>query len=554
VTEESLNSLDGGGLFPRLQERYGLRANPLEMDNPFFPDAMRHHALETLRHLCGFGDMALLLTGAAGAGKTRILAELVRSESSRLDIHYLPVSAFVSARTLAQTLCALTPSGVPDEDSARDAIYSFFRWSESRVRKGQRMVLLIDDADRVSPELLRLVRDAFLASERAAAAVPVFAGTEKLVSVLNVDGDSTSVHRVHLRPLTREEITAYLEMRVHQAGGKVSELLSPARVARIHSLSQGSFARLKRVTPGVWLDIASSAPAGIGSGRGIRTWGWPLLALLLLGGSWWFVSEQYEETVAEEMNRAAEPGPVRKSISIGPDAPVIADVGGQAETLAEVAELDNPAANAVIPDLPTDEGDLMESVEPEAELAPEASESEAILGAAQEQNMQVVIEPAPEPVAAAEPEPEAELPAEQEAEPVAESAPVAVSESRGVENAPEIVAKPAPVAVPTPVSRPAPAFRPEKPGRFVPVEQMKTRGGWSIQLVAGRLEQTALNVIDQYPALENLRYTRGQRQGKPWFMVFLGPYPSKDAALKAAAGLPEALRKSSPWVRTTENL
>ena len=68
-TEQGLNSLEGGGLFPRLQERYGLRENPVEMETPFFPDASRHHALETLRHLCGFGDLALLLTGDVGAGK-----------------------------------------------------------------------------------------------------------------------------------------------------------------------------------------------------------------------------------------------------------------------------------------------------------------------------------------------------------------------------------------------------------------------------------------------------------------------------------------------------
>ena len=552
MAEESLNSLDGGGLFPRLQERYGLRANPLDMENPFFPDAMRHHALETLRHLCGFGDMALLLTGAAGAGKTRILAELVRSESSRLDIHYLPVSAFVSARTLAQALCALTPSGTPDEDSARDAIYSFFRWSESRVRKGQRMVLLIDDADRVSPELLRLVRDAFLASERAAAAVPVLAGTEKLVSLVNGDGASTSVHRVHLRPLTGEEIFAYLEMRVHQAGGKVNELLSPARIARIQSLSQGSFARLKRVTPGVWLDIAPPAPAGKGSGMGLKSLGWPLLALLLLAGSWWFVSEQYEESVAEEMNRASEPATVRRSITIGPDAPVITDAGGEVVTASDVAALDNLVGNAVTPDLPAGEGGHMGPVEPEAALAPEVPEPEPISAAAPEQKPEVVIGPAPEPVAAVEPE--AEFPAEPEPEPVRETASVASSEPKASEEDPEIAAQPVPVAEPAPVSRPAPAFRPANPDHFVPVEQMKARGGWSIQLVAGRLEQTALNVIDQYSALENLRYTRGLRQGEPWFMVFLGPYPSKDDAAKAAAGLPEPLRNSSPWVRTTENL
>ncbi|HCA13014.1 MAG TPA: sporulation protein, partial [Marinobacter adhaerens] len=117
MTEESLNSLDGGGLFPRLQQRYSLRANPLEMETPFFPDAMRHHALEALRHLCGFGDMALLLTGAAGSGKTRILAELVRSESSRLDFHRIPAAALTSVQALARDLKAVSRSNLGPEDS-----------------------------------------------------------------------------------------------------------------------------------------------------------------------------------------------------------------------------------------------------------------------------------------------------------------------------------------------------------------------------------------------------------------------------------------------------
>ncbi len=548
MAEESLNSLDGGGLFPRLQERYGLRENPLEMDNPFFPDAMRHHALETLRHLCGFGDMALLLTGAAGAGKTRILAELVRSESARLDIHYLPVSAFTSARTLARALSALTPSGATDEDGARDAIYSFFRWSESRVRKGQRMVLLVDDADRVSPELLRLVRDGFLACDRASAAVPLFAGTEKLVSVLDADTSSSSVHRVHLRPLTREEIYAYLEMRVHQAGGKVSELLSPVRVARIHSLSQGSFARLKRVTPGVWLDMTSSgAAASSGPGKGMKALGWPLLALVLLAGSWWFVSMQYEETVAEEQNRVSEPAPVRKSISIGPDTPTTTDNSPTAESRS-----DGPAF--VLPDRDmgvAEESGTLPAAIPESmtgEKSGGAPEPETVSEAVSEQSPEIAAEPESEVV----PQPEVALSAEPAPEPVTE--PVEVAQPEGAEEPANLVPGPEPLAAMAPGLQPVPEYSPANPDRFVPVEQMRARNGWSIQLVAGRLEQTALNVIDQYPDLNNLLYTRGERQGEPWFMVFLGPYSSKEAAVRAAAELPETLRNSSPWVRTTDNL
>lgn len=312
MTEESLNSLDGGGLFPRLQQRYSLRANPLEMETPFFPDAMRHHALEALRHLCGFGDMALLLTGAAGAGKTRILAELVRSESSRLDFHRIPAAALTSAQALARDLKAVARSNLGPEDTPRDLVYHFFRWSESRVRKGQRMVLLIDDADRAPTELLRLILSAYLASERSSSAVPVFSGTDNLVQMLGLDDSSTSVHQIHLRPLTKDEVLAYLEPRVHAAGGKVGELLSPARVSNIHALSQGSFSRLKRVTPGVWLDMVSAPSAGRSREVPWKRLLWPSLALVLLAGSWWFVSRQYDESVAEEVVKAPEP--VRKSI------------------------------------------------------------------------------------------------------------------------------------------------------------------------------------------------------------------------------------------------
>ncbi|MCD1649550.1 SPOR domain-containing protein, partial [Marinobacter adhaerens] len=100
----------------------------------------------------------------------------------------------------------------------------------------------------------------------------------------------------------------------------------------------------------------------------------------------------------------------------------------------------------------------------------------------------------------------------------------------------------------------APEFTPADPEHFAAIDQVRARGGWTIQLVAGNLEQTALNVISSYSELDNLVYTRGERQGQPWFMVFYGEFPSREAANAAASGLPEELASRSPWVRPVDNL
>ncbi|KKM70093.1 hypothetical protein LCGC14_1444210, partial [marine sediment metagenome] len=98
-------------------------------------------------------------------------------------------------------------------------------------------------------------------------------------------------------------------------------------------------------------------------------------------------------------------------------------------------------------------------------------------------------------------------------------------------------------------------FVPENASAYVDIKQLRSRSkGWTIQLVAGNLEQTALNVVSRYPSLDKMLYTLGERKNKPWFMVFYGNYASKEEAQNEVSQLPDALISGAPWVRTTKDL
>lgn len=499
VNDDNLNSQEAGGLFPRLQERFGLRADPSAMEAPFFTGAQRQSALESLRQMSGFGDMAVLVSAPSGLGKTRLLAELVRSESSRLEFHRLGSAALGSPQALVRDL-SIVARGLDLEAGPKAALSQFFKWSEQRAGKGLRMVLLIDNAEQAPAEVLNLLLNGFLGANRSLAALPVFAGTEGLPGLMELAQQASgNVHQITLAPLSRDELAEYLQPRVKLAGGNAGELLSPDRLKQIYTRSLGNFCAIQRITPTVWLNMAGRvAPERHRAKMPWRTLVWPLLALILLIASWWFVSRQYD-TVKSEEDASAEAHTterVRKSITIGP----------------EVAPEQRTAA------------------QPTSRSGSQLATGEGPIAGTDPTGKQVIDNPEPEPATLVEPEPEPESATVAKAQPVP-------SPRTTVE------------AVPAQA-----AFTPAMPDRFVPLLQRRSSGGWTIQLVAGNLEQTALTILRRYSQVDAMVYTRGEHSGKQWFMVFQGNYPTQNAAQQAAKTLPAGLVLAVPWVRENRNL
>ncbi|MFT7365900.1 MAG: DamX protein [Marinobacter psychrophilus] len=533
VNDDNLNSQEAGGLFPRLQERFGLRADPSAMEAPFFTGAQRQSALESLRQMSGFGDMAVLVSAPSGLGKTRLLAELVRSESSRLEFHRLGSAALGSPQALVRDL-SIVARCLDLEAGPKAALSQFFKWSEQRAGKGQRMVLLIDNAEQAPAELLNLLFNGFLGANRSLAALPVFAGTEALPGMMELAQQASgTVHQITLAPLNRDELAEYLQPRVKLAGGNAGELLSPDRLKQIYTRSLGNFCAIQRITPTVWLDMAvRAAPTRHRAKMPWRTLGWPLLALVLLAASWWFVSRQYDTVMSGEDASAQTQTlePMRKSITVGPE--VAPGQGAVAQPASSMA------LGAPEPVVATDDSepkfDRKPVIQPESmaqsisRSGNQLTTSEGSIAGGDTTRKQVIDNPEPEPATVVEPELE-----------------------------PEVVSKAQPVPSPRTAVEAVPAqvdFTPAKLDRFVPLLQRRSSGGWTIQLVAGNLEQTALNILRRYPQVDAMVYTRGERNGRQWFMVFQGIYPSKDAAQQAVQTLPAGLVSGKPWVRENRSL
>jgi septal ring-binding cell division protein DamX len=74
---------------------------------------------------------------------------------------------------------------------------------------------------------------------------------------------------------------------------------------------------------------------------------------------------------------------------------------------------------------------------------------------------------------------------------------------------------------------------------------------YTIQIMGARDDALLFDFVNRNQLLEQneIAYYQTTFQGRPWFQLLYGIYPSKRAAQSAAEAFPPEIRKSSPWIR-----
>jgi general secretion pathway protein A len=226
-------------------EFYGFREAPFNITpDPrflFFSDKHReafNHVLFGIRERKGF----IQITGEVGAGKTTVCRAILTELGDHCKTALI-LNPMITATQMMRTI--LTELGLEPRKLDRSAYLDLLnRFLLEQAEAGNDVVLLIDEAQDLEPELLEQVRLlSNLETDQRKLLQIVLIGQPELREKLDQRGLRQLRQRItvryHLKPLNRFETERYIHHRLRVAGADGRPTFSPWAIRRVHSYAQG---------------------------------------------------------------------------------------------------------------------------------------------------------------------------------------------------------------------------------------------------------------------------------------------------------------------------
>lgn len=226
---------------------FGLVEKPFAITpDPRYLFMSERHA-EALAHLLyGINESGgfIQLTGEVGTGKTTVVRSLLERMPGHADVAVI-LNPQLTPLQFVLTICEELGIFVRDEDegSLKDLVDILNKRLLAANAKGRRVVVIVDEAQNLTPETLeqvRLLTNLETASHKLLQIILI--GQPELREVLaRVELRQLAQRitgRYHLDPLSRHETATYVNHRLKVAGSTV-EIFTPAALRELHRLSSG---------------------------------------------------------------------------------------------------------------------------------------------------------------------------------------------------------------------------------------------------------------------------------------------------------------------------
>lgn len=225
---------------------FGLRANPFNVNpDPRYLFLTRHteEALACLTYGIQSRKGFVLLTGEVGTGKTTLINKLL--EWLRLQ---QVATAFIFNSRLNTTQFLdymMADFGIPSDSKAKSQVLlRLYNWLLDRYRAGETAVLIVDEAQNLTDEVLeeiRMLTNLETFTEKLLQIILV--GQPELEQKLKQPQLRQLRQRLTLRarthPFSLEETKSYIQQRLRIAGSNGQPIFNPEALTAIHDYSTG---------------------------------------------------------------------------------------------------------------------------------------------------------------------------------------------------------------------------------------------------------------------------------------------------------------------------
>jgi DamX protein len=205
------------------RQRYGLSTDPFADDPhfPFYPGGGRRQVLDQLLHLCQFSHNLLVVAGEYGVGKTRMAQALIDSLDDADNICFLEGQINSRFDLLFESML--------EQFELQDTV-AFQEFARRNSEDDSLVVILVDNAhhlpDAVLAELILLMQS----GPETRVHLVLFAEPHLLTRLDSISAPSVTLNDFHLEKFSLEESVDYLNFRMEMSDYLGPEIFTEQKV------------------------------------------------------------------------------------------------------------------------------------------------------------------------------------------------------------------------------------------------------------------------------------------------------------------------------------
>ena len=219
------------------------------------------HRVELILHLLEYSNYLVIVKGEHESGKTTLCEELSRQEETNLIIRKLTANTHTSSNDICKAIIESDSNDEPQNTTYDQA--SLNQWLERCQNKQQIPVLLIDNVDLFSDDLINQLLDILVSSNSAAVLHLCLFCDPSFLKQLEEPGinhdDTRSLHIIEMPGLSEKQTEQYIHYKYPEGATTHLNLFDDKTIKQIHRISHGMPGRINALCEQYLNDPAKKA-------------------------------------------------------------------------------------------------------------------------------------------------------------------------------------------------------------------------------------------------------------------------------------------------------